>query len=102
MEDEIAVPQERLPFGSSPAPPSFCTVSETVFDLSNDLINCDLWIPSDLPSPYATKLQEPDRTNSATPPFAATEEADVKLCPSCKGRADGYIDDGDFRDDCRH
>ena len=95
MKDKIAILLERLPFGSSPAPPSFCTVSETVFDLANDLMNCDLWYPHELPSPYAKRLKEPDRTlASADAPFGAAEEADVKLSHSCKGGADGYIDDG--------
>ena len=92
-EDQIAVMLTRLPFGSSPAPAEFCVTSETVFDLSNDLLYCEKWDPSILPSPYANLLPEPTRLSEDIP-FGKAEEGDVKLDQDCKGGADGYIDDG--------
>ena len=92
-EDGIGVLLSRLPFGSSPAPPGFCTISEAVFDLANDLLNCPLWDPEELPSPQADLLHDPEPPGDNTP-FGVAMEADVKLDPNCKGGTDGFIDDG--------
>ena len=92
-EDGIGVLLSRLPFGSSPAPPGFCTISEAVFDLADDLLNCPLWDPEELPSPQADLLHDPEPPGDNTP-FGVAMEADVKLDPNCKGGTDGFIDDG--------
>ncbi|EJK57340.1 hypothetical protein THAOC_22625 [Thalassiosira oceanica] len=42
-ENSVGLVLTRLPFGSSPAPDKFCTVSETVFDLGGDLLACEEW-----------------------------------------------------------
>ena len=39
-DDQVSILLTRLPFGSAPAPGKFCITSETVFELSNDLIHC--------------------------------------------------------------
>ena len=88
-EEKAAVVLARLPFGSSPAPPKFCITSDITFDLADDLLQCKKWIPKKLPSPYAAILPEPILLEDQK-----AEEADVKLDPSRKGGADGYIDDG--------
>ena len=43
--EEWVVLLTRLPFGSTPAPSSFCLWSEKVFDLANDLIQTNCWEP---------------------------------------------------------
>ena len=83
----------RLPFGSSPAPSTFSTCSETIFDLASDLLLCPLWDPSELPSPYIDKIPPPERFQDDIP-FGPALPADVHLPPSLKGGVDGYIDDG--------
>ena len=83
----------RLPFGSSPAPSEFCVTSEIVFDLGNDLLQCEQWDPATLPTPYNEALPEPVRLDDNIP-FGKAEEADVKLDSNCKGGCEGYIDDG--------
>ena len=84
-EDQTAIFLTCLPFGSSPAPAEFCVTSETVFDLANDLLYCEKWDPSKLPSPYA-ELPTPERLDPSTP-YAQAEEADVTLDPSITGGA---------------
>ena len=92
-ENSVGLVLTRLPFGASPAPDKFCTVSETVFDLGGDLLACDEWDPATLPSPYADVLPEPERLDPSIP-FGEAEEADVSLADDCIGGVDGYIDDG--------
>jgi len=92
-ENSVGLVMTRLPFGAGPAPPKFCIVSETVFDLGADLLSCELWEPTELPSPYASLLPAPTRLDESIP-FGAAEEADVSLDEDCRGGVDGYIDDG--------
>ena len=84
-EDQTAILLTCLPFGFSLAPAKFCVTSETVFDLANDLLYCEQWDPSKLPSPYA-ELPTPERLDPSTP-YAQAEEADVTLDPSITGGA---------------
>ena len=83
----------RLPFGSSPAPAEFSTVSETIFDLASDLLQCPYWDTSTLPSPYSKDLLDPEYLPK-TIPFGPALKADVRLPRHLKGGVDGYIDDG--------
>jgi len=92
-DDQVAVLLTRLPFGSTPAPAEFCITSEIVFDLANDLLNCQQWDPEVLPSPYTNELPATERLEDDIP-FGKAEEADVKLDPSILGGTEGYIDDG--------
>ena len=91
--DQVAVLLTRLPFGSSPAPSEFCVTSELAFDLAGNLLHCERWDPTALPSPYADRLPAPARL-PADVTFGRAEEADVKLDPTLLGGTDGYIDDG--------
>ena len=68
-------------------------MSETVFDLGDDLLACDAWDPTTLPSPYADVIPTPQRLEDDVP-FGIAEEADVSLDESCTCGVDGYIDDG--------
>ena len=80
-------------FGSPPAPAEFCTTSESVFDLANNLLLCNNWDPKSLSSPYMADLPELERMSDIIP-FGAAEEADVKLDPIITGDTEGYINDG--------
>ena len=92
-DHDVAVALRRFPFGSSPAPSNFSITSEPVFDLAGDLLLCNLWEPTDLPSPYVHRISAPQRL-PAHIPFGIAEEADIKLDQACKGRTDGYIYNG--------
>jgi hypothetical protein len=91
--DQVAVLLARLPFGPSPAPTEFCTTLEIAFDLASDLLHCERWDTTTLPSPYADRLSAPVRL-PADIAFGQAAEADVKLDPTLLGGTDGYIDDG--------
>ncbi|EJK63975.1 hypothetical protein THAOC_15339, partial [Thalassiosira oceanica] len=91
--NQVGLILTRLPFGAAPAPPKFCTTSEIVFDLANDLLECDQWEPDKLPSPHAALLPPIERLAEDIP-FGIAEEADVGLPDQCMGGVDGYIDDG--------
>jgi hypothetical protein len=49
--DEIAYIPLQLTFGGSPNPPTWCAFSEMVTDLSNKIMLCEEWNPSDLHNP---------------------------------------------------
>jgi hypothetical protein len=83
----------RLPFGSTPAPAEFSTVSETIFDLASDLLLCPYWNPDELPSPYDKNLPPPKRIEDDIP-FGQALEPDVHLPPHQICGVEGYIDDG--------
>ena len=91
--NQVGLILTRLPFGAAPAPPKFCTTSEIVFDLANDLLECDRWDPNTLPSPHADMLPPITRLDEDIP-FGIAEEADISLPEDCMGGVDGYIDDG--------
>ena len=76
-----------------PAPAEFCIISETVFDLSNDLLDCKKWDPLTFLSPCVTALLEPIRIDNKIA-FGLAKESDVKLDLMVKGGAECYIDDG--------
>ena len=87
-EEEIAVALGRLPFGSTPAPAEFSNCSKMCFDLANDLMNCKLWDPSELPCPLREHIPPPKRLPDNAP-FGKACEATVSLHPDFKGGTDG-------------
>ena len=60
MCNEFAIPSLRLTFGGSPCPNEFCLYSELSADLANDLLHCPDWNPTELGSPHAASLPEPN------------------------------------------
>jgi hypothetical protein len=90
--NEIAVIMSRLPFGSLPAPAEFSQLSDVIFDLANDLIECDEWDPIKHPAPLASHIPTTKRLKNLT--FTKALEPDVKLPNNMKSTCDGYIDDG--------
>ena len=89
--DNTAFIALRLTFGGSPNPPAWCSVSEIVADLSNEISQMDHWDPS--------TLYNPDQPNTPTPkilppdtPMALAHDMAV-LPPPTSGRVDVFIDD---------
>ena len=53
----------RLPFGSCPAADEFCTVSESITDLAQEIVDDKSWDPSIIKSDQYDKIPEPATDN---------------------------------------
>ena len=89
--DKIAYIPLRLPFGVASGPSIYSTMSETIFDLTNDLLNDKSWNLESLNSPILDNLHQPESLDD-TIPFAKAEELSVYI-PLRTSVCDGYIDD---------
>ena len=89
--DKMAYIPLRLPFGVAAGPSIYSTMSETIFDLTNDLLNDKKWKLNDLHSPIINKLHEPQSLDNSIP-FGRAEKLSVHI-PSRTSFCDGYIDD---------
>ena len=89
--EKIAYVPLRLPFGVSPGPSLYSTISECVFDLTNDLINDKSWNREELYSPYQPKLA-PRQELPDDEPITTVRDLSVYM-PERSTIADGYIDD---------
>ena len=56
ISGDVAYIALRLSFGGSPNPPSWCSLSEMVTDLSNELPSCGNWDPRTFHSPIQPKV----------------------------------------------
>jgi hypothetical protein len=82
----------RMTFGGSPNPPTWCSFSEMVTDLSNEIMLCDEWDPS--------ALHSPAQVGSPTP---AVLPENITIAPASPlaldipvrstARTDSFIDD---------
>jgi hypothetical protein len=88
----IAYVALRLTFGGSPNPPTWCGFSEMVTDLSNELLMCEDWCPSDLRSP-AQPITPAPKVLPDDVPFGKAEEAAVVVPTTTTSKTDGFIDD---------
>jgi hypothetical protein len=82
----------RFPFCGKPCPAQWCTISEPICDLANELIHDALWSPSNLRSCYDEALPEPDRSHLETP-FEAALPLAFHIPKNAVGAVDCYIDD---------
>jgi len=89
--DRIAYIPLRLPFGVASGPSLYSTMSETIFDLTNDLLLDETWNLKTLHSPIEKDL-EPPQSLPETIPFAEAKPLHVHV-PSRDSFCDGYIDD---------
>ena len=81
----------RLPFGVAAGPSIYSTVSEAIFDLTNDLLNDDTWNNEELYSPIKKLLSKPLLSEDSTP-FSELHQLEVHV-PLRTAFCDGYIDD---------
>ena len=89
--NKIAYIPLRLPFGVAAGPSVYSTMSETIFDLTNDLLNDKTWNLKELNSPIIDKLHPPQSLDDSIQ-FGEAEELDVYIPPRTSF-CDGYIDD---------
>ena len=89
--DELAFLCLRLPFGATPAPAEYTTVSEAAIDLGNNLLQDQSWDTDDLNSPHQFLLPPEEKQQSAS----HLEKADplaVEIIAT-DASMDGFIDD---------
>jgi hypothetical protein len=82
----------RLSFGGAPNPPTWCSFSEMVTDLSNEIPLCEDWDPSKLHSPGQPETPTP-KTLDDSVPFALGRPLAVNVPTGVTGRTDSFIDD---------
>ena len=59
--DELAFLCLRLPFGTTPVPAEYITISEAAIDIGNDLLRDESWDIDDLNSPHRSFLPQEDK-----------------------------------------
>ena len=64
--DELDFLCLRLPFGTTPAPAEYTTVSEAAIDLGNDILQDKSWETDDLNSPHRSLLPPEEKQQSAS------------------------------------
>jgi hypothetical protein len=82
----------RMTFGGLPCPSLWGIISETLADLSNVLIQSNLWDHQSLYDPISDDL-EPPLSLPESVPFHPAKELAVHLPPNNLGKVDIYIDD---------
>jgi hypothetical protein len=90
--NDYAYIYNRLTFGGSPNPPTWCNFSEIVTDLANEISQCKDWDPATLRSPDQPVTPTPIRDLPDVPVATARPMAVHKptTATSC---VDGFIDD---------
>jgi hypothetical protein len=89
--DEIAYIALCLTFGGSPNPPTWCAFSEMVTDLSNEIMLCDRWEPSELHSPAQQSTPEPGQMADEVA-FATAQPIAMGIHVTATARTDSFID----------
>ena len=88
----IAFIMLRLCFGASVNPPVWCSLSEMVTDLSNELPLIKGWNPDELHHPMQPEVPEPEYLDESIP-ITAAKEMVVDVPTTTLGRGDCFIDD---------
>ena len=89
--DDRAYILVRLPFGARCGPSVYSDVSESIFDLANDILHDTSWNPNDLHSPHKHILQPPEFA-PPNEPFSRAKPLAINI-PLRETMTDGYIDD---------
>jgi hypothetical protein len=90
--NDFAYVYNRLTFGGSPNPPTWCNFSEIVTDLANEIGQCKNWDPQALRSPNQPVTPTPIRENQAVPVAQARPMA-LHIPTTATSRVDSFIDD---------
>ena len=91
-EDNLALVTLRLTFGGAPCPFEWGVFSETICDLSQTIMQCEEWNPTELQSPLG-KSVPPVKYLQDEIPFAKGRALIVDIPVNPKGNTDVYIDD---------
>ena len=89
--DELSFLCLRLPFGTTPTPADYKTISEASIDLGNDLLQDQSWDTNDLNSPQRSLLPPEEKQQSASH-LAKADPLEVKIIAT-EAPMDGFIDD---------
>jgi hypothetical protein len=89
---EVAFICLRLSFGGSVNPPSWCSVSEMITDLSNELPLIAKWDPDQLFSPAQVTVPSPKYLDDSIP-LALARPLAVDIPTTALGRGDCFVDD---------
>jgi hypothetical protein len=89
--DRRAYLEARLPFGAKSGPSQYSTMSECIFDITNDLLQDKLWDVNTLNSPLEDMFDRPTPIDTDIL-FAKAMPLSVPI-PSRELGCDGYIDD---------
>ena len=79
----------RLPFGTTPAPAEYTTVSEAAIDLGNNLLRDESWDTDDLNSPHQSLLPQEEKQQSAS--HLATADPLAVDITATEASMDGFI-----------
>ena len=89
--DELAFLCLRLPFGTTPAPAKYMTISEAAIDLGNDLLQDQSWDTNDLNLPQRSLLLPEEKHQSASH-LEKTDPLAMDIIAT-KASIDGFIND---------
>ena len=81
----------RLPFGTTPVPAEYTTISEAAIDLGNDLLQDQYWDTNDLNSTHRSLLPLEEKQQSASH-MAKSDPLSVDITAT-EASMDGFIDD---------
>ena len=88
--DELAFICLMLPFGTTPVPTEYMTISEAEMDLGNDLLQDQSWDTDDLNSPHQALLQQNKKQQSASH-LETAYPLEVEITAT-EASMDGFID----------
>ena len=88
--DDIDYIYLRLNFGGSPCPPLWCSMSEIITDLANNILASADWDPSITHSPHRAQIPKPNILDDNIP-FAKALPDNVAVTPLKHGKVDCYI-----------
>ncbi len=90
--DDIAFVMLRMTFGGSANPPTWCSFSEMVTDLSNEIVLANDWDPKQVFSPLRMVVPTP-RLLPDTVPFGSAADLAFDIPMQSTVRTDCFIDD---------
>jgi hypothetical protein len=90
--NNLAYLQLRMTFGGSNCPTTWCSVSELIADLANDILDSSDWTPDNLHWEYQHLVPQKSVDNTNTP-FAQCLNTLLLPPPKPQGSVDIYIDD---------
>ena len=89
--DELDFLYLRLPFGTTPTPAEYTTVSEAAIDIGNNLLEDESWNIDDLKLPHRSLLPQEEKKQSASH-LETADPLEVKITAT-EESMDGFIDD---------
>jgi hypothetical protein len=90
--DLLLVPL-RLTFCGSSNASEFCNCSDTVCDITNELLYCEDWDPSEIHSSIQSQIPSTPLTLDSSIPFAEALPLAVDVPTESIGKVDNFIDD---------